>query len=97
MSRAREFAVSRSLTDRCSGSSIASVLTGCGIRVQSRAPDAKHDGLDDTGPEQQNAADHRNRTEPGGDAAGDKYHAHDDERRRNNPEVARVFDGTIAF
>jgi hypothetical protein len=74
-----------------------SVMIGCGSRVQGCAPDAKHDGLDDTGPKQQNPANHRNRTQPGSDAAGDKDHARDYERRRNDPEVARVFDGSIAF
>jgi hypothetical protein len=89
--------VSRSLADHDSGISIASGVIGCGSRVQGDAPDAKHDGLHDPGPEQQEAADQRNWTQTGYDAAGDKRHASDDERSRNDPEVARVLDGSIAF
>jgi hypothetical protein len=72
-------------------------MIGRGRRVQGDAPDAKHDGLHDPGPEQQEAADQRNRTQTGYDAAGDKRHAYDNECRRNDPEVARVLDGSIAF
>jgi len=97
VSRDREFAVSRSLADDCSGIAVALGVIGYGSTVQGRTPDAKDDGLDDTGPKQQNAADHRNRTLSGHDAAGDKYHAHDYERRRNDPKIARVFNGSIAF
>jgi hypothetical protein len=89
--------VSRSLADHDSGISIASGVIGCGSRVQGDAPDAKHDGLHDPGPEQQEAADQCNWTQTGYDAAGDKRHASDDERSRNDPEVARVLDGSIAF
>ena len=96
MSRVRELAVSRSLADHDSGISIASGMIGCGRRVQGDAPDAKHDGLHDPRPEQQEAADQRNRTQTGYDAAGDKRHSYDNERRRNDPEVARVLDGSIA-
>jgi hypothetical protein len=72
-------------------------MIGCGSTVQGRAPDAKHDRLDDTRPEQQHAADRRNRTQPGHDTAGDKYQAYNDEYRRNDPEGARVSDDSIAF
>ena len=97
MSRARELAVSRSLADRCSGISIASGLIGSRSRAQGRAPDAEDDGLDDSGPEQQNAADECNWTQPGHRAARDEDDTPDHERRRNDPEEPRVFDGSIAF
>ena len=97
MLRARALAVSRPLADRCSGISIVKILIGYGSGAQGRAPDVKHDGLDDSGPKQQNARDQRNRTQPGRNTAGDKYRARDDESRRDDPEGARVFDGFIAF
>ena len=34
---------------------------------------------------------------PATHAAGDEHDAHDHERRRNDPEEPRVFDGSVAF
>jgi hypothetical protein len=95
--RALVLSVSRSLADRCSGISIASVGLKRGRRAQGRVPDAEHDGFDDPGPEQQNAADQCNRTQPGHRAARDEHAAGGHECRRNDPEVPRVFDGLIAL
>jgi hypothetical protein len=72
-------------------------VIGCGSSVEGCAPDVKHDRLHDTGPKQQNAADHCHRTQSGHYAAGDEYGAHDHERRRNDPEGARVLDRSFAF
>ncbi len=71
-------------------------VIGCGISVQGRMPDAKHDDLDDPRPEQQNAAEQRDRTQPG-NAAGDEDDTANDQRDRNDPEESREFDGYIAF
>jgi hypothetical protein len=57
----------------------------------------EHNGLDDPGPDHQNAADERNRTQASRDAAGDKNDTRKHERNRNDPEELRVFDGSVAF
>jgi hypothetical protein len=97
VSRARELAVSRLLADRCYGISIASGPIGSISRAQGRAPDAKDNGLDDSRPKQQNAANECNRTQTGDCAARNKYEAPEHHRRRNDPEEPRVFDGFITF
>jgi hypothetical protein len=97
VSRARELAVSRSLADRCSGIITASGLIGSISRAQGRAPDAEDDGLDDSRPKQQNAANECNWTQTDHRAARDEYETPEHHRRRNDPEEPRVFDGSIAF
>jgi len=79
------------------GGDVESAVNGCWIGFQGGAPDLEHDGLDDPRPEHENAANQRNRTQSERDAAADQYHTGKDERRRNEPEEARVFDGSIAF
>jgi hypothetical protein len=60
-------------------------------------PDPEHDGFDDPGPQHQYAADQRDRTQPGGAAAGDEDGTPNHKYRRDDPEEPRVFDGYIAF
>ena len=60
-------------------------------------PDTEHNGLDDPGPEHQNTADHRNRTQSGREASCDEDDTRKHERRRDDPEEPRVFDGYVAF
>jgi hypothetical protein len=67
------------------------------VRTQGGAPNTEHNGLDDPGPEQQGAANKRDRTEPDRHATGDKDEPDDHERCRDDPEEPRVFDRYIAF
>ena len=67
------------------------------MRIKGALPDTEHNGLNDPRPDHQNAADQRYWSQSGRDAASDEDDTRKHERRCDDPEEPRVFNGSVAF